>query len=265
MAELARSGPSPTVVSQTSAAAVVCERVRKSYGEHAVLRGLDLLVAREERLVLCGTSGSGKSTLLRCINGLEKIDGGDGELTVLGIPIREAGEAQLHRLRADVGMVFQQFNLYAHLTVLRNVTLAPIHVRGVPKREADELAMVLLRRVGLADKAQAYPAQLSGGQQQRVAIARSLAMRPAVMLFDEPTSALDPEMIDEVLDVMRDLAHDRMTMVIVTHEMQFAREIADRIAFVDAGVVLEQGTSDDFFNRPREERTQKFLERILRH
>ena len=244
--------------------AIVCKQLNKSYGSHAVLKGIDLVVPSLERVVLCGVSGSGKSTFLRCINGLETIAPGDGELTVLGMAVQGAADAQLNRLRSDVGMVFQDFNLYSHLTVLRNVTLAPIHVRKMTRDAAEELAMSLLARVGLADKAQSYPSQLSGGQQQRVAIARALAMRPKVMLFDEPTSALDPELIDEVLEVMRNLAQDRMTMVIVTHEMQFAREIADRIVFMDAGVVVEQGSPAEFFN-PREERTKKFLDRILRH
>ena len=237
--------------------------VHKYFGRLHVLRGIDLEVGEGEKVVVAGPSGSGKSTLIRCINRLEPID--RGEITVGGVRVGDPG-TDVNRLRQQIGMVFQQFNLFPHLTVLENVALAPIHVLKRPRAEAEAKARELLERVRIPEKAAAYPAQLSGGQQQRVAIARALAMDPRVMLFDEPTSALDPEMIGEVLDVMRELAHTRgMTMIVVTHEMGFAREVADRIVFMDEGVIVEQNTPSEFFGSPREERTRQFLARILQH
>ncbi|HHV63138.1 MAG TPA: amino acid ABC transporter ATP-binding protein [Firmicutes bacterium] len=233
--------------------------VEKWYGNHHVLRGIDLTVERGEVLVLIGPSGSGKSTLLRCINGLEAIQG--GEIVVDGFNVKS--RQGLVSLRREIGFVFQSFNLYPHMTILQNITLAPIKVRRMKRAEAEEIAMSYLRRVGIADQAHKYPAALSGGQQQRAAIARALAMSPKIMLFDEPTSALDPEMIAEVLDAMIDLAKGGMTMVVVTHEMGFAREVADRIAFMDQGSIIEIGTPEVFFTGPREERTKKFLSQIL--
>ncbi|NPV53048.1 MAG: amino acid ABC transporter ATP-binding protein [Firmicutes bacterium] len=233
--------------------------VEKWYGSHHVLRGIDLTIERGEVLVLIGPSGSGKSTLLRCINGLEAIQG--GEIIVDGFNVKS--RQGLVALRREIGFVFQSFNLYPHMTVLQNITLAPIKVRKMKRAEAEEIAMSYLNRVGIADQAHKYPAALSGGQQQRAAIARALAMSPKIMLFDEPTSALDPEMIAEVLDAMIDLAKGGMTMVVVTHEMGFAREVADRIAFMDQGLIIEMGTPELFFTGPREERTKKFLSQIL--
>ncbi len=227
-----------------------------------MLKGIDLAIAKQEVVVICGPSGSGKSTLLRCINHLETVT--SGQVVVDGVEVG-ARHGDVNALRREIGMVFQQFNLFPHLTVLENITLAPLKVRKVSKVEAEETAMRLLRRIGIPEKALAYPAQLSGGQQQRVAIARALAMNPKLMLFDEPTSALDPEMIKEVLDVMRDLAREGMTMIVVTHEMGFAREVADRVVFMDDGVVVEQNRPDEFFGNPREPRTQQFLSKILRH
>ena len=216
----------------------------------------------KEKVVICGPSGSGKSTLLRCINGLEKID--DGQLYVLGQSVPGLRRSQLNALRADVGTVFQHFNLYPHLTALDNVCLAPVHVRKMSKQAARERGLYLLQRVGLSDKGQHYPAQLSGGQQQRVAIARALAMDPKIMFFDEPTSALDPEMIREVLDVMRELAADGMTMIVVTHEMNFAREVADRVVFMFEGAVVEEGGTA-LLAAPQHERTKRFLDTVLTH
>ncbi|MEO8696992.1 MAG: amino acid ABC transporter ATP-binding protein, partial [Acidimicrobiales bacterium] len=227
-----------------------------------VLRDIDLTVARGEVVVVLGPSGSGKSTLCRCINRLERID--SGTITIDGQPLPEEGRA-LARLRADVGMVFQQFNLFAHKTVLQNVTMGPIHTRGLGKAQADALARELLARVGIADKAAEFPARLSGGQQQRAAIARALAMNPKLMMFDEPTSALDPEMITEVLDVMRDLATGGTTMIVITHEMGFARSAANRVVFMDEGRIVETGAPTDFFNRPTTERAAAFLSKILSH
>jgi len=238
------------------------EQVHKWYGKLHVLDGVDLDVARGEVLVVCGPSGSGKSTLIRCVNGLETIQ--SGRLTVDGRDVQAPG-VDLPGLRADVGMVFQQFNLYPHMTALDNVTLAPIKVRGVGRVEAEAAARALLEKVDIPDKADAYPAQLSGGQQQRVAIARALAMRPKIMLFDEPTSALDPEMIHEVLDVMVTLAGEGMTMVVVTHEMGFARKVAHRVIFMDGGRIVEAAAPDAFFDRPQHERTKVFLSKILAH
>jgi polar amino acid transport system ATP-binding protein len=238
------------------------ERVNKWYGRLHVLKDVDLDVARGEVLVVCGPSGSGKSTLIRCVNRLEPIQ--SGRLTVDGRDVQAPG-IDLPRLRADIGMVFQQFNLYPHMTVLENVTLAPIRARGRPRAEAERVAMDLLVKVDIPDKAAAYPAQLSGGQQQRVAIARALAMQPKIMLFDEPTSALDPEMITEVLDVMVALAREGMTMAVVTHEMGFARKVAHRVVFMDEGRVVEEAPPDTFFDRPQHERTRQFLSKVLAH
>ena len=233
--------------------------LRKSFGDLEVLKGIDLNVAEQEVVVIIGPSGSGKSTLLRCINYLEEPS--CGEVVVDGIPLN--GEAHINEVRKEIGMVFQRFNLFPHMTVLENLILAPMKVRGLHKDEAKKLALELLNKVGLSEKADSYPESLSGGQQQRVAIARALCMKPKAMLFDEPTSALDPEMINEVLDVMRSLAKDGMTMVIVTHEMGFAKEVGDRVLFVDGGHILEEGTPEQVFNHPQEERTQNFLSKIL--
>ncbi|WP_308116542.1 amino acid ABC transporter ATP-binding protein [Leifsonia poae] len=236
--------------------------VNKHFGELHVLKDIELTVQPREVVVVVGPSGSGKSTLCRSINRLETIDAGeirvDGEL----LPVEGAA---LARLRADVGMVFQSFNLFAHRTILENVTLAPIKVRGAKKADAEKEAMELLARVGIAEKAHSHPAQLSGGQQQRAAIARALAMHPKVMLFDEPTSALDPEMVGEVLEVMTSLAHDGMTMIVVTHEMGFARRAADRVVFMDRGQIVEQAAPADFFDAPRSERARSFLASVLSH
>jgi ABC-type polar amino acid transport system ATPase subunit len=236
--------------------------VRKSFGDNLVLDGIDLTIDRGEVVVIAGPSGSGKSTMLRCINGLETVD--EGEVRFDGESVTSAGRA-INRLRAEIGMVFQQFNLFAHKTVMENVTIAPIQVKGLAKEKARERGMTLLERVGIAEKRDAYPADLSGGQQQRVAIARALAMDPKLMLFDEPTSALDPEMIREVLDVMRDLARDGMTMAVVTHEMGFAREVCDRLVFIDDGVIVEQGPPKEFFEAAKSERARDFVDKIIHH
>jgi glutamate transport system ATP-binding protein len=236
--------------------------VNKYFGDLHVLRDINLTVASGEVVVVIGPSGSGKSTLCRAINRLEPID--SGEIFVHGELLPEEGKA-LARLRADVGMVFQSFNLFAHKTVRQNVTLGPIKVKGVQQRDADERADQLLERVGISEQADKYPAQLSGGQQQRVAIARALAMQPQVMLFDEPTSALDPEMIKEVLDVMVDLAKGGMTMVVVTHEMGFARTAGDRVLFMSDGEIVEQNTPQEFFTNPQSDRAKDFLGKILQH
>ncbi|GAA4155720.1 amino acid ABC transporter ATP-binding protein [Leifsonia shinshuensis] len=236
--------------------------VDKHFGDLHVLRSIDLDVAPREVVVVVGPSGSGKSTLCRSINRLETIDG--GEIRVDGELLPQEG-ADLARLRAEVGMVFQSFNLFAHRTVLDNVALAPVKVRKVKKAEAERQALELLDRVGIADKAGSHPAQLSGGQQQRAAIARALAMQPKVMLFDEPTSALDPEMVGEVLDVMTSLAREGMTMIVVTHEMGFARRAADRVVFMDHGQIVEQATPAEFFDSPRTERARSFLASVLSH
>ncbi len=241
---------------------VVMTQVNKTFGHNHVLRDIDLTVDRGEVVVVLGPSGSGKSTLCRCINRLERID--SGSITVDGQPLPDEGR-ELAKLRADVGMVFQQFNLFAHKTVLANVAMGPIHTRGVSKSAANAAAAELLERVGISDKADAYPAQLSGGQQQRVAIARALAMNPKIMLFDEPTSALDPEMINEVLDVMRELAEQGTTMIVVTHEMGFARSAANRVVFIDEGRIVETGVPAEFFSRPQTERATEFLSKILSH
>ncbi|MCK9196593.1 MAG: amino acid ABC transporter ATP-binding protein [Syntrophales bacterium] len=234
--------------------------VHKWFKDLHVLNDVNLHVKQGEVLVVCGPSGSGKSTLIRAVNKLEPIQ--KGRILVDGKDLSDA-KTDINRLRAEIGFVFQQFNLYPHLTALKNITLAPIKIRKLSKEEAEEQAALLLERVGLVDKRDAYPAQLSGGQQQRVAIARSLAMKPKIMLFDEPTSALDPEMIGEVLQVMQGLAHTGMTLMVVTHEMGFAREVADRVVFMDYGVILEETTPDEFFRNPRHERAQLFLKEIL--
>nr|WP_235492779.1 MULTISPECIES: amino acid ABC transporter ATP-binding protein [unclassified Leifsonia] len=241
---------------------VVVSDVDKHFGDLHVLKNISTTVNRGEVVVVIGPSGSGKSTLCRAINRLETID--SGTISIDGVNLPEEG-ADLARLRADVGMVFQSFNLFAHKSVLENVTLAPIKVKKVPKRQAVEKAMELLERVGVANQAQKMPAQLSGGQQQRVAIARSLAMNPKLILLDEPTSALDPEMINEVLDVMVGLAKDGMTMIVVTHEMGFARKAADRVLFMADGEIVEEATPEQFFTNPKSERAQDFLSKILEH
>jgi glutamate transport system ATP-binding protein len=238
------------------------EGVRKSFGDLQALQDIDLTVSSGEVVVLIGPSGSGKSTLCRCINRLETIDA--GTILIDGVPLPQEGK-DLARLRADIGMVFQSFNLFAHKTVLENVTLGPIKVRDTPKAEAAERGMALLERVGIAAKADRYPAELSGGQQQRAAIARALAMEPKLMLFDEPTSALDPEMIKEVLDVMIELAREGTTMIVVTHEMGFARSAARRVVFMDGGRIVETADPDDFFSSPSTERARDFLSKILAH
>ena len=235
--------------------------LRKSFGDNVVLDGVNLSVARGEVIVIAGPSGSGKSTMLRCVNGLETPD--SGEITFDGRPVRP-GKA-LPAIRAEIGLVFQQFNLFPHMSVLDNITLAPVKVKGTPAAQARERAHQLLTRVGIAEKADQYPADLSGGQQQRVAIARALAMDPKLMLFDEPTSALDPEMIREVLDVMRDLARDGMTMLVVTHEMGFAREVCDRLVFIDDGNIVEEGPPAEFFANARSERAREFVDKIIHH
>ncbi len=244
-----------------AAPAILLEKVNKWYGPAHVLRDVSLTVANQERVVVCGPSGSGKSTMIRCINRLERHQ--SGRIVVEGTVLTDESRA-LDRVRREVGMVFQSFNLFPHLTILENLTLAPIWVRKVPRKEAEEQAMTYLRRVRIPEQAGKYPAQLSGGQQQRVAIARALCMRPRIMLFDEPTSALDPEMIKEVLDVMIELAESGMTMVCVTHEMGFARQVADRVVFMDQGEIVESGPPETLFGEPRTERLRLFLSQILR-
>ena len=240
---------------------IVFDRVNKWYGNSFhVLRDIDLKVKRGERIVICGPSGSGKSTLIRCINRLEEHQ--EGHLIVDGTELTDDVKA-IDRIRKDVGMVFQQFNLFPHLTVLENLTLSPMYVGKLPKREAEERAMTQLKRVRIAEQAGKYPLQLSGGQQQRVAIARALCLTPKIMLFDEPTSALDPEMIKEVLDVMVELAKQGITMLCVTHEMGFAKAVADRVIFMDQGQIVEENTPHEFFNHPQHPRTQKFLSAVL--
>jgi general L-amino acid transport system ATP-binding protein len=242
---------------------ITFDKVNKWYGNaFHVLRDIDLVVGRGERIVICGPSGSGKSTLIRCINRLEEHQ--QGRLVVDGVELSDDVKA-VEAIRRQVGMVFQQFNLFPHLTVLENLTLAPMWVGKVPKQEAEERAMAQLTRVRIAEQAHKYPLQLSGGQQQRVAIARALCLTPKIMLFDEPTSALDPEMINEVLDVMIELAGQGITMLCVTHEMGFARQVADRVIFMDQGQIVEQNTPTEFFGNPRSERTRDFLSKILSH
>lgn len=238
---------------------IILDKVRKSFGKNEVLKGIDLHIAKGEVVVIIGPSGSGKSTVLRTMNYLEEPS--SGKVIVDSMDL--ADKNNLNEVRKEVGMVFQNFNLFPHMTVLDNLTLAQTKVRKTPKQEAENIALALLERVGLADKAKAYPNSLSGGQKQRVAIARALAMKPKVMLFDEPTSALDPEMVREVLDVMKSLAEEGMTMVIVTHEMGFAKEVADRVLFVDGGLILEDGTPQEVFDTPTNERTKSFLSKIL--
>ncbi|HZL28284.1 MAG TPA: amino acid ABC transporter ATP-binding protein [Acidobacteriaceae bacterium] len=249
---------------------VDAHRVRKSFGLHNVLKGIDLQVASGDVTCLIGPSGSGKSTFLRCINHLEKINGGrllvDGDhvgYRQVGEKLFELTEREVARKRAEIGMVFQRFNLFQHLTAEENIIEAPIQVKGMTRSAAIQIARRLLDRIGLAEKARFYPKQLSGGQQQRVAIARALAMEPKLMLFDEPTSALDPELVGEVLDVMRDLAADGMTMIVVTHEMGFAREVADQVVFMDNGIVVEAGTPQDLLGNPQQARTKAFLGKVL--
>ncbi|MFC8229317.1 amino acid ABC transporter ATP-binding protein [Streptomyces sp. NPDC057287] len=260
------SGVSVTKAAEDAAPAgddlVVLSNVNKHFGALHVLQDIDLTIARGEVVVVIGPSGSGKSTLCRTINRLETID--SGAISIDGKPLPQEGK-ELARLRADVGMVFQSFNLFAHKTVLENVMLGQVKVRGTDKKPAEEKARILLDRVGVGVQADKYPAQLSGGQQQRVAIARALAMDPKVMLFDEPTSALDPEMINEVLEVMQQLARDGMTMVVVTHEMGFARSAANRVVFMADGKIVEEATPDQFFSNPRSDRAKDFLSKILHH
>lgn len=252
--------------SDTSTAPIVrMEKLNKHFGTLHVLKDVDLSVTAGEVVVIIGASGSGKSTLIRCINGLEEFQ--QGHLDVDGKVLEPNGKSgrALQQIRTEVGMVFQQFNLFPHLSVVENIILAPMKVRSASREEAKKSALRLLERVGIADQAEKFPSQLSGGQQQRVALARALAMEPRLMLFDEPTSALDPEMIGEVLDAMRELAREGMTMVIVTHEMNFAREVADRVIYIHKGEIVEQGTPDEVFDNPQNERTQSFLARVLTH
>jgi ABC-type polar amino acid transport system ATPase subunit len=235
--------------------------IYKSFGKVKALNGVTTTIKKAEVVVIIGPSGSGKSTFLRCLNHLEKID--RGTVIIDGIPLTDS-KTNIHKVREEIGMVFQQFNLFPHLSVLRNITLAQIKVRKRSPEEAERIARGLLEKVGIPEKADNYPFQLSGGQQQRVAIARALAMQPKIMLFDEPTSALDPEMIGEVLDVMKNLAKEGMTMVVVSHEMGFAKEVADRVIFMDEGKIVEEGSPDRLFDHPREERTRTFLSKVLK-
>ena len=241
---------------------ITFEKVNKWFGPLHVLRDIDLTVESGERIVICGPSGSGKSTLIRCINRLEEHQ--EGRLVVDGVELSDDVKA-VETVRRKVGLVFQHFNLFPHLTVLENLTLAPMWVTGIPQKDAEERAMAQLTRVRIAEQARKYPMQLSGGQQQRVAIARALCLTPKIMLFDEPTSALDPEMIKEVLDVIIELAGQGMTMICVSHEMGFARSVADRVIFMDVGQIVEQNTPEEFFSRPQNERTRDFLSKILSH
>ncbi|MBT5973371.1 amino acid ABC transporter ATP-binding protein [Desulfobacula sp.] len=238
------------------------KNVNKWFGKLHVLNNIDLKIPKGEVLVICGPSGSGKSTLIRCINRLEKIQ--KGEIIVNKTPVHDK-HTNLTKLRAQIGFVFQQFHLYPHMTVLQNVMLAPVNVKKIDKSDAEKIALKKLEKVGLTEKSHAYPAQLSGGQQQRVAIARGLAMSPEIMLFDEPTSALDPEMIGEVLDVMVNLVSEGMTMCVVTHEMGFAKKVADRVLFMDDGKIVETGTPDAFFDNPKTDRAAEFISKILTH
>lgn len=239
---------------------IITKNLRKTFGDHQVLKGIDQHIKKGEKVVIIGPSGSGKSTFLRCLNLLEEPTA--GEIIFEGTTITDPA-CNINQLRQQMGMVFQQFNLFPHMTVLENITLAPVKVKGMSAAEANELAARLLKRVGLPEKADAYPGQLSGGQQQRIAIARALAMNPKVMLFDEPTSALDPEMVGEVLELMKELAQEGMTMVVVTHEMGFAREVATRVLFIDEGVVKEENTPEAFFGHPQNERLKDFLSKVL--
>jgi general L-amino acid transport system ATP-binding protein len=246
----------------TDAPVIELNAVNKWYGEFHVLRDVKLTVAKGERIVICGPSGSGKSTMIRCINRLEEHQA--GEIKVKGVPLDD-DVRHVEAIRRDVGMVFQQFNLFPHLSVLENCVLAPIWVKKLPRKEAEERARHFLKRVRIPEQADKFPGQLSGGQQQRVAIARALCMEPSIMLFDEPTSALDPEMVKEVLDVMTDLAEGGMTMLVVTHEMGFARRMASRVIFMDRGEIVEQGPPADFFDNPKSDRTRAFLGQVLSH
>ena len=252
----------PNSVEKNKEPIIFLEKVNKWFGDLHVLQDVDLIVGRKERIVVCGPSGSGKSTMIRCINRLEEHQ--EGKIVVDGIELT-GNLKNIDSVRSEVGMVFQQFNLFPHLSVKENVSLAPIWVKKMPKKEAEDLAMTHLEKVKIPEQANKYPGQLSGGQQQRVAIARSLAMNPNIMLFDEPTSALDPEMIKEVLDVMVDLAEGGMTMIVVTHEMGFAKTVADRMVFMDEGKIVEEATPDKFFNNPESDRTKLFLSQILSH
>lgn len=236
------------------------ENLHKSFGNNEILKGISTQVENQEVVVVIGPSGSGKSTFLRCLNGLETVT--SGKIEIAGLELTNP-KTNIHQLRQNVGMCFQQFNLFKHLTIMENITIGPIQVLKQSKQESEKVARELLKKVGLQDKENNYPDQLSGGQQQRVAIARALAMKPKVMLFDEPTSALDPEMVGEVLKVMTDLAHEGMTMVIVTHEMGFAREVGHRVIFMDGGYLVEEGTPAEIFNNPKEERTKSFLSKVL--
>jgi len=261
-AETNASAPQRRELKVSDEVAIQLIDMHKWYGEFHVLKDINLTVYRGERIVICGPSGSGKSTMIRCINRLEEHQ--QGQIIVDGIELTNDVK-QIDQIRREVGMVFQHFNLFPHLTVLENLTLAPIWVRKTPKEEADKMAMKYLERVKIPEQAEKFPGQLSGGQQQRVAIARSLCMNPKIMLFDEPTSALDPEMIKEVLDVMIELAEEGMTMLCVTHEMGFARTVANRVMFMDGGEIIEQNEPEEFFNNPQSERTQLFLSQILSH
>lgn len=244
----------------TASQAIILDKVSKWFGSFQALNNISLTVAKGQRIIICGPSGCGKSTLIRCINGLEEHE--EGAVTVNGIPLDD-NPANRNTIRREIGMVFQQFNLFPHLTVLENCLLAPVWVQKKSKEEARETAMSYLKRVQISDQIDKYPAQLSGGQQQRVAIARSLCLNPSIMLFDEPTSALDPEMIKEVLEVMVSLANEGMTMLCVTHEMGFAKKVGDSILFMDQGRIVEQNTPDEFFSKPQSERTRLFLDQIL--
>lgn len=245
---------------QIGSTKISVRNLKKNFGSLEVLKDINLEVVEGEVVVLIGPSGSGKSTLLRCLNQLEKVT--SGQIIVDGQDVTDK-HTDINKVRENIGMVFQHFNLFNHLNVLKNMTLAPVHLKTLPKEEAKDKAMKLLARVGLADKAEAYPSQLSGGQKQRVAIARALEMNPDIMLFDEPTSALDPEMVGEVLAVMKELAKEGMTMVVVTHEIGFAREVADRVIFMEGGYIVEEGTPEEVFNHPKEARTADFLSKVL--
>jgi glutamine transport system ATP-binding protein len=239
---------------------IIVKNLHKSFGKLEVLKGIDCHIHKREVVCVIGPSGSGKSTFLRCINRLEEAQ--QGQIFIEGEEVT-APKANINKIRQEMGMVFQLFNLFPHKTTLENITLAPIKIKGMKKEEAEEIAINLLRKVGLGDKDHVFPSQLSGGQKQRVAIARALAMQPKVMLFDEPTSALDPEMVGEVLEVMKNLAHEGMTMIVVTHEMGFAREVGHRVFFMDEGIIMEEGTPQEIFDNPRHPRTQSFLSKVL--
>ena len=262
MAKLSKEKLARAEMLSSNEDAIAISEMNKWFGSFHVLRDINLSVKRGERIVVAGPSGSGKSTLIRCVNRLEEHQ--SGKIVVDGTELT-SDLKNINKVRSEVGMVFQHFNLFPHLTILENCTLAPLWVRKTPKKEADEIAMGFLEKVKIPEQADKYPGQLSGGQQQRVAIARSLCMRPRIMLFDEPTSALDPEMIKEVLDTMIELADDGMTMIVVSHEMGFARQVADRVIFMDEGQIVEQNEPEEFFNNPKSERTKLFLSQILGH